>query len=255
MIERGLTADIIKASICGLTEAVHTNQGFEVTLPQMYHNGQSVVVMIRPDDGGFIVHDNSYAAMLLSNLGFAVGKRLGDALAPQVASYGCDLTELRVWRRCETLEDIGAILALVGCASRLIADQALKADRPPLHDFKSSLLSKVVSAVGVQRVRTNEEVSGHLGSRYRVSTVVLDRAQHKPIAFVEPITDRDAIARRFKQFYDLSLNPNYEQIERIAVYDEATPMPSGDALLIEEVGNLVRFADTTQRFRSWATVQ
>ena len=255
MPERELSASVLKSAVCDLTEVEQTNQSFEVTLPQIYHSGHSTVVVVSKEAEGFLIHDNSYAAMLLANAGIAAGKRLGDALRPQIITYGCELTDLRVWRRCESLDELGVAMTLVGCASRLIADQLLKADRPPLHDFKSSLLGRGLDVVGNKRVRTNEEFVGHLGSRYRVSTVVLDVQQTKPLAFVEPIADREAVARRFKEFYDLSLNPLYAAVERVAVYDEANPLPSGDALLLEEVGNLVRFSDTPRRFQAWATVQ
>lgn len=255
MNERGLTAESIKAAICSLTEVEHTNQGFEVSLPQIYHTGHNVVVVVRPEANGYLVHDNSSAAMLLSSLGLAVGKRLSDGLRPQVASYGCELTDLRVWRLCDSIEHLPVALTLVGCASRLIADQALKADRPPLHDFKSSLLGRVVDVLGSKRVRTNDEFSGHLGSRYRVTATILDADLSRPVAFVEPVSDREGVARRFKEFYDLSLNPLYASTARIAVYDDANPLPSGDALLLQEVGNLVRFSDTAERLRPWATIQ
>lgn len=255
MSERGLSPDVIKFALRELVEVEHTNQGFEVSLSQMYHTGHVVVVVVRPEIDGFLIHDSSAAAMLLTSMGFAVGRRMSEGLRPQVAAYGCELNDLRVSKTCDSIEQLAVAMSLVGCASRLIADQALKADRPPLHDFKSSLLGKVVSIVGTSRVRTNEEFSGHLGSRYRVSAVVLDEAQKEPVAFVEPIADREAVARHFKEFYDLSLNPTYNGVARIAVYDDANPLPSGDALLLAEVGNLVRFADTTQRFRQWATVQ
>jgi hypothetical protein len=250
-----IDAGLLKQAVCDLTTVEIIPQGFEITLPQMYHTGQAVAVVVAQYQDGFIVHDNSYAAMLLSGLGLRPGKRLADALLPQIGAYGCELNDLRVVRRCKTFGEVAFAMAAVGCASRLIADQALKADRPPLEDFKSSLLNRVIDAVGNARLRTNEEVSGHLGSKYRVSAVVLDSLLRRPVAFVEPIADREAIPRRFKQFYDLSVTPQYEHVERVAVYDEANPLPSGDALMMQEVGNLIRFADTTTRFRTWSTIQ
>ena len=255
MIDAGLTIENIKSSICALTLVERTNQGFEVTLPQIYHDGTSVVVVIAIQSGGFIVHDNGYAAMLLSSSGFPVGKRLADAVRYPVQSYGCELDQMRVTKRCETLEQIAVSATLVGCASRLIADQSLGTPQVPLVDFKSSVVSRIVSAVGVDRVRANEEVSGRLGSTYRVSTVVLDNERSKPMAFIEPIGDREAIPRRFKEFYDLSKTPGYQGIDRVAVYDDAKPLPSGDALLLQEVGSLVRFSDASRLFDTWATVQ
>lgn len=245
----------LKASLCALTEVESTNQGIEVTLPQAYHTGEAVVVVVSSEREGYVVHDNSYAALVLSNAGISPGRRLAEALRPQILEYGCELDGLRVVRRCTSQSELAYCMVLVGSASRLIADQALKADKPPLYDFKSSLLSQIIELVGSKRLRTNEEVSGHLGSRYRVSAVVLDTLESQPVAFVEPIADREAIARRFKQFYDLRVTPAYRGIDLIAVYDEANPIPPGDALLMQEVGNLVRFADVPARMRQWLTVQ
>jgi hypothetical protein len=255
MINSSLNIENIKSSICNLTLVERTNQGFEVTLPQIYHNGTSVVVVIAPQVDGFIIHDNGYAAMLLSSSGFQVGKRVADAVRFPVQSYGCELDQMRVTKRCETMEQVAVSATLVGCASRLIADQSLGTPQAPMVDFKSSVISRVVSAVGVDRVRANEEVSGRLGSTYRVSTVVLNSERSNPIAFIEPIGDREAIPRRFKEFYDLSKTPGYQNIDRIAVYDDAKPLPSGDALLLQEVGSLVRFSDASRLFNSWATIQ
>ena len=246
---------LIKSAICELTKVERTNQGLEVCLPQIYHTGNNVAVVVHPERDGFYVHDNGYAAMLLSNSGVKINSRMANSFLPLVESYGCIFQDMRVSRFCEKLEQLGVVLTLVGCASRLIADHALKVEKRPVFDFKSSLLGKVVAAVGTSRIRTNEDVTGHLGSHYRVSTVVLDRREAKPIAFVEPITDRDAVSRRFKEFYDIKMNPSYAEIERVAVYDDSSPISSGDALLIQEVGNLVRFADAPVRFSAWGTVQ
>lgn len=255
MIDPKLSIENIKSSICNLTHVEQTNQGFEVTLPQIYHNGTSVVIVIAAQGDGYMAHDNGYAAMLLSSSGFHVGKRLADAVRHPIKSYGCDLEQMRVTKRCESIENIAVVATLVGCASRLIADQALSARHPPVIDFKSSVMSRVVHAVGAERVRANEEVSGRLGSTYRVSTVVLDRERSNPIAFIEPIGDREAIPRRFKEFYDLSRTPGYQSIDRIAIYDDTKPLPSGDALLLQEVGSLVRFSDAPNLFSAWATIQ
>lgn len=250
-----LTAEYIKHSICELTLIEATTQGFEVTLPQIYHNGDSVVVVISVENDGYTVHDNSYAAMLVSNAGLPVGKRLADTVRPQIQMYGCHLHEMRVSKRCERSDQVAVCAALVGGASRLIADHALVSTQAPLIDFRASVYGKVRSIVGGDRVRTNEEVSGSFGSTYRISNVVLDSAKSEPIAFVEPIPDRDSIPRRFKEFYDLSQTAMHKNIERIAIFDDEKPLPSGDALLLQQVGRLVRFSDAPALFQPWATLQ
>lgn len=250
-----LSTTALREAVCALTRVKETQQGVAVSLPQVYHNGQAVEVIVASIAGGFLVHDNSYAAMLLSSHGVKVGKKLADALTPQVVEYGCELDELRVRRVCTDPDQLGFAMTTVGCASRLVADQLLKADHAPIRDFKSSVISRVTETVGNDRIRTNEEVSGHLGSRYRVSVLVLDPKRAKPLAFVEPVADRDSIARRFKQFYDLSRTERYSSVQRVAVYDDAQALSSGDALLMQEVGNFVRYTDARIRFNEWATVQ
>jgi len=250
MSERHISVESIRAAICAMVDVESTNQGYEVYLPQVYHSGHNVAVVVRSEQVGYTVHDNSYAAMLLANLGIPTGRRLADIVRSEVAAYGCELDGLRVFRRCSDDDDLGLALTLVGCASRLIADKALASHSLPLHDFKASLLGKVVDTVGANRVRTNEQVSGHLGGHYRVSAVVLDRAERHPIAFVEPVADREAVARRFKEFYDLSRNPLYKHVERVAVHDDRG-LPTGDALLLEEVGHLIRFSQATSHFNAW----
>lgn len=250
-----LSSDVIRKAICNLTEVEATQQGFEVTLPQVYSTGQAVVVVISKVGDQYEVHDNSYAALLLTNAGVRVGARLAQLLSPSVREYGCDLAGMRVMRRCSNIDSLAFAMTTVGCASRLVADHALRADPAPLVDFKSSVLHAVLRAVGESRVRINEEVSGHLGGRYRVTAMVLDKARAKPVAFVEPIADREAVARRFKQFYDLSMTTSFTDVERLAVYDDNNPIPASDAMLMEEVGSIVRYADAPVRLRNWATIQ
>jgi hypothetical protein len=238
-----------------MTEVTRTNQGFEVVLPQAYASGNVVAVIVAASHDGFTVHDNSYAAMLLERTGTSRAVAMANDVAASVAHYGCQLDGMRVSRRCETLDEVALSAVLVGCASRLVADQALKIDKLPMFDFKARLLGVVTDIVGSARIRTNEHVTGHLGSKYKVSTVVLDTNKRKPMAFLEPIADQNAVARRFKEFYDISLNSAYNGIERVSVIDDEKGIPTGDALLLQEVGTLLRFSDASKMFSDWARVQ
>ena len=131
----------------------------------------------------------------------------------------------------------------------------MKVDRQPMFDFRSRLLGKVSEVVGANRVKTNLSVSGHHGSKYKVSAVVYDRSAVKPLAFIEPISEPNAVARKFKEFYDISLNPTYQGIDFVTVIDDTTDISAGDALLMQEVSNLIRFSDATTRFGAWNTLQ
>jgi len=214
-----------------------------------------VTVIVAPTQDGFVVHDNSLGAMALQATGTSRASILADEVTTGIAHYGCELNEFRVSRKCSSADEIALSAILVGCASRLVADQALKVGKMPMADFKSRLVGVVADIVGIKRIRTNEQIRGHLGSRYKVSTVVLDSKQARPMAFVEPVVDQKAIARRFKEFYDISLNESYSNVQRVSVLDDVHEIPKGDALLMQEVSTLLRFKDAPALFRQWTTLQ
>lgn len=255
MTEAALSEKFLKSAICELTEVTRTSQGFEISLPQAYATGNVVTVIVRSDAGGFLIHDNSHAAMLLSRSGTSRLSPLIVNVRDAVAHYGCEIEDMRVYRRCASLDEVALSAILVGCASRLVADQVLQVEKAPMFDFKSKLLGRVTDIVGDARVKTNRPVIGHLGSRYKIAATVLSADEKKPLAFVEPLSEPSAIARKFKEFYDISLNSDYATIERIAVLDDSKEFPSGDTLLMQEVSTLIRYSDTANLFAQWATVQ
>jgi hypothetical protein len=253
MSTAALSERFVKSALCEMIEASRTPQGFEVTLPQAYASGNAVAVVIAETRDGYVIHDNSYAAMLLERSGTSRAASLSADVAAAVEHYGCQIREMRVTRTCTLLDEVPLSAVLVGCASRLVADQALKVEKLPMFDFKAKLLGTVREIVGERRIRTNEQVTGHLGSNYKVSTVVLDEKQNAPVAFLEPISEQAAVARKFKEFYDISLNSAYADVERVTVIDETRDIPAGDALLMQEVSTLLRFRDAPALFRRWAT--
>jgi hypothetical protein len=247
--ERGL-----RQAICDLTQIERTRDGYEITLPQAYHSGHAVVVSVRQEGDAYLVHDSSYAAMLLESLGVRASAKLETTLRSGIQSYGCETSGLRIYRRCESPADVPMAAVLVGCASRLVADQVLKADSPPVFDFKRKLLGRVIDTVGKKRVKENQDFAGHSGSTYRVAAVVLDKRHDKPIAFVEAVADHNAVARRFREFYDLKQNPALAGIDRVAVYDDSrADINSSDVLLLQDVSNPVRFQDSATRFAQIGT--
>lgn len=255
-LEPVLGEDFLRHAICGLIDVARTSQGFEITLPQAYHSGNAVVVVVREERGEFILHDSSYAAMLLESLGVKANQRLEATLRAGIIAYGCEIAGLRVSRKCTSPDEIPLAAVLVGCASRLVADQALKSDSVPIFDFKKKLLGRVIDTLGTKRVRENEEFAGHSGSTYRVGAVVLDKKASKPIAFVEAVADHNAVTRRFREFYDLMNNPALASIDRVAVYDDdKADINSSDILLLQDVSNPVRFRDSAQRFAQLSTLQ
>src|SRR5262249_37098310 len=128
MSDRAIDAVFLKSAICGMTDVARTNQGWEITLPQAYHTGHAAVVVVAEQTDGFLIHDNSYAAMLLAQLGHSVAPTSRDALDRAIQHYGCEVEGLKVFRKCEDISQVALSAVLVGCASRLIADQALESD-------------------------------------------------------------------------------------------------------------------------------
>lgn len=255
MIDARLNEKFLHSAICGMIDAVRTNQGFEITLPQIYHTGHSAVVVVSEVPEGFLVHDNSYAAMLVSQFGQNISEGAYKSIKKAIDAYGCEIDGLKVFRKCVGADEIALSTVLVGCASRLIADHLLDTPAAPAFDFRTKVVTRVSEVVGARRVRTNEEVSGHLGAKYHITAVVLDQQQSKPIAFLEPVASKDSIARKFKEFYDLSKTEVYHGIERVAVLNDDKPLSSPDVLLLQEVSNPVRFSDTPSRFAAWETTQ
>lgn len=255
MSDERLNERFLHSAICGMIDAARTNQGFEVTLPQIYHTGHAAVVVVAEVNDGFLIHDNSYAAMLVSQFGHNISENAHLFLAKAMESYGCSLDGMKVFRKCDTLEEVALSTVLVGCASRLVADQLLNAEKQPLFDFKSRVVTRVSEIVGERRIRTNHEVHGHLGAKYQMTAVVLDERESKPIAFLEPVNGRESIARKFKEFYDISKNEAYFGIDRVAIVNDEKAVSASDFLLLGEVSNPVRFSDASKRFAVWTTVQ
>ena len=245
----------LKAALCDFTMVERTSQGFEVSLPQAYATGNIVTVVVAQVPEGFVVHDNSYAAMALEKTGAVRVQHLVEEVREPLAYYGCELSEMRVMRRCASTDEIALAMVLVGCGSRLIADKALATVRMPMFDFRAKLLGRVTDIVGSDRVRTNATVEGHLGSRYKIAATVVARDSTKPIAFVEPLSDPNSLPRKFKEYYDIGLNTAYSDVERITVLDDSKAFPTGDTLLMQEVSTLVRYSDSAKLFAQWETIQ
>lgn len=242
--------------MCRLSVVERTNQGFEITLPQAYHTGNAVAVVVETQADGFYIHDNSYAAFLLESMGIQTSPKLQAHLRPAVEAYGCQVFGFRIYRRCEQWDDVAFAAVTVGCASRLVADHALRVDAPPLYDFKRALLGRVADTLGRSRIRENQEFIASKGNSYQVSAVILDRHQSHPIAFLEPVSSHQAVARKFREFYDFMHTPELTDIDRVAVYDETkSEITSGDILLLQDVSNPVRHRDSDARLRAWSSVQ
>ena len=84
---------------------------------------------------------------------------------------------------------------------------------------------------------------------------MLDNFESRPVAFLEPVSSKDAVARRFKEFYDIGKNTSYAEIEKVAILSDERAISGPDILLMQEVSNPVRFSDAANRFAVWATAR
>lgn len=248
-----VSADMLKRALCDLTMVQHGDEGLLIDLAQIYHTGDVVTVVARPETGGFYVHDGGGAAMALETSGMVIKPRLYEYLKDRVASYQCEFEGFRVSKRCEDVDKLAATVAIVGCASRLVADYTAPTEPPPLFDFRRQLVDRMHDHFGAPRIRENEEVTAATGTRYHVSAVLLDPAGNRPLAYVEAIGNHAAVTRKFRTFYDLAKTPLVNETSRVAVYDSARAgISQGDVMLLENVSKPISYQDSEAL---WATLQ
>jgi hypothetical protein len=70
-----ITADSIKKALCDLSAVEQTAFGFEITLPQVYSNGEVVTVFVQSESGGFNIHDSGNAGVILESAGITVSSK------------------------------------------------------------------------------------------------------------------------------------------------------------------------------------
>lgn len=242
-----ITPSELEAAAHALITARTTNLGVEVQMPLIYPNGQSVTVIVNVEGGQYVVHDAGLGSMSLTNAGMNLNRELIRRLAHLAQYYGCDFIEGRMTRRC-TPEQVALAMVMVANASRTVGDQIHDMRARPLSHFHRELADVMTSVVGSERVR-KVDVSGYSGTSYRVNAVYRNSEVQ---AFVEAITDHEAVNRQFREFYDLKESDSYSEIDRLAVYDDRKDWKSGDLTLLNTVGNVVPFSIAPQRLRQLA---
>lgn len=236
----------IRAGMHALIDIRRTNLGCEVQLPLFYLDGGSVTVTVAAEKGEYVVHDSGSGTMLLNANGMHLTRKLSEKITSLVRMYGCDFSAGRVARRC-TPEDVGVCAAIVANASRAVGDQVLQRPILPVLDFRREVLSKVRGIVGDARIRENEEVFGESGYSYKISAVILDKEESRPISFLEPVKDHDMATKKFREFWDISRSPRFGDVKRISLFDDRRNWDKSDLLILQEVSNLVRLSDTDRR--------
>lgn len=238
------TPDDLKRALCDLTIVETTKFGFEIALAQVYGNGETVVITVQHESGDrFYVHDSSNGAMVLEAAGLLLSSRLDDELRRGVAAYGCAITQARVYKQCST-QDIAATAAIVGCASRFVADFHLQSEMKPLFDFRQQVVETLAETVGAARIRENDEVLANSGSRYQVSATILDEREMHPVAYVEAVSNHQSVARKFRALYDMAHTPMIAETPRFSIFDDTRQnITSADLALLRDVSRPVGFRE------------
>jgi hypothetical protein len=93
-------------------------------------------------------------------------------------------------------------------------------------------------------VRENEEVVGRSGSRYQVSAVILDAKKTGAAAYVEAVSNHQAVARKFRAFYDMMHTPLIAETPRFAVFNDIQAgISTADISLLGDVSKTVAFRE------------
>ncbi len=250
-----ITPEIIKRGLCDLSAVEQTALGFEITLAQIYSNGDVVTISVQAEGSGFNVHDAGNAAMILENAGVSVSSKLQSELRAGVEAYGAQIARFRVSKQCPNPNDIAATAAIVGCASRFVADHSFKSEGHPIFDFRRELIETLCKSIGSPRVRENEEIVARTGTRYQVSATILDEQGSRPIAYLEAISGHQSVARKFRALYDLKHTPVVAETRRFSIIDNSRPgITTGDIELLNEVSEALPFTERGKLVSEWAAV-
>lgn len=238
-----LAPDEIKRALCDLTVVERNSFGFEIALPQVYSNGDTVLVTVQEEGAGFYIHDGGNAGMILETGGVAATPRLQDELRRGVAAYGCSIAQFRVYKQCR-IDEVAATAAIVGCASRFVADFAYHVEAPAMFDFRRQVLETLNETIGSDRIRENDEIRAKSGTQYRVSATVLDERRTKPLAYVEAVSNHQAVARKFRALYDIKNTPIIAETPRVAIFDDVgSNITSADLSLLRDVSQPIAFRE------------
>ena len=238
------TPEELKQALCNLTIVEATKFGFEIALAQVYGDGATVVVTVQDEgDGRFNVHDAGNGAMTLEASGQTISSKLEDDLRRGVSAYGCQIALSRVYRQCSA-DEVASTAAIVGCASRFVADYHLQSEMKPMFDFRRQVVETLAETVGAARVRENDEVVARSGSRYQVSATLLDERELQPVAYIEAISNHQSVARKFRALYDMMHTPLISDTPRFSIFDDTRAnISNSDLALLRDVSQTVGFRE------------
>jgi hypothetical protein len=236
-----VTSHEVEAAVRGLCIAQATNLGIDITMPVILPDGDFVTITVTDESDKFLVHDSSSAVMSLAAMGAKTSSDVRKKYIPLVSRFGCEMDGDRIQRRVDK-DHIGMAAVMVANAARSVADTVLEMRRRTEHDFRHAVSERIREVVG-PRVRFNQEVKGASGRLYHVQNMILDAEQRTPIALVESLSHRAAVANQFTEFFDIK--EALERISRACIYDDSSDIRDMDLRLLNQVSDVVPFAQAT----------
>lgn len=227
-----------------LTSVHDGNIGYEVSTPVVYPNGDCVGVIVSEAGSTYTVHDAGLAAMLFSAEGGVLSREIAARFRGCAARYDCEFEGGRVLRISDANDLVTAIM-LVANASRAVADQIFEGRKQVESNFRTIVAERLRQIIGA-RLRENETFKGQSGRSYRVTGVILDASETRPVAFVSPLASRASVSTQFRDFFDL--HAAWPGVLKETVYDEASDFrPDEDGWVLKQVGDLVPYSAMATR--------
>ncbi|MCU4162212.1 hypothetical protein AiwAL_19385 [Acidiphilium sp. AL] len=235
----------LEREIRSLVVAQSTNLGIEIELPLVYPSGESVRVFVTHDGAGCVIHDAGFGAMSFAAYGGKTSKSAAQKLSAVAAKYGCDFKNDRVSRLCAE-DQVAIACVVVANVSRAIADQALDIRRHPENEFREVVADMLKRVIG-RRLRSNEQVYGASGRSYRIPHLILDQNEEKPIAYIMPVVNRNAILPSFAELFDIKkASP---MVLNDVVYDDQSDIRDEDRkLLADATDQVIPFVNASRHF-------
>ena len=244
-------AEQLLKDTCGMMNTFESNLGIEVSLPALYPNGEHVVVILRAIDGeNVLLHDGGFSLQAISPMGLSLQKNAIKHIIQYAARMGCSFENGRVTRKCPTTK-VAAAAMTVSNVCLYVASQ-FQVMQEVKKDFDSIVREALSKKLSEDVVTPNYSVLGASGGKYNITAAILMPHDDKPRAIIEAISTPKSVSGRFRHLYDIKANAEYSKVERIAVYDDTETFHQHDYLLLQDVSNVVAFADFYKRVEAYA---
>ena len=242
-------AETLKRDTCELIGVFESNLGYELQFPMLHATGDYVTVVVRIERGDAYIHDAGFAAMIMTGQGQAVTKKIAERTAAYAKRMGCVYESGRISRRAAHSDVVPAAIT-VAAVCRFLSDQAAIVAQPR-PEFIADVRSALIRTLGKERIRPSFTAFGASGSDYQPDAVILRSDIELPAAFVEAIGSPQSVSSRFRRLYDIQKNQDYQDVDRIAVYNDREDFESGDLLILQDVSNVVPYRAFSKRAEAY----